>query len=199
MVEQAPYSPAKGTPAGAWCNYWRCTGPAGPREGKLHLLFGNARFAQAMAGAALLQHAFGLLPAGAALSIKARILHQLIKALCQRAFALFLPPTAAQAASTGGCGNITVSPLRIGITGNPLSGLFGLSVPQRGKNMRRAAKAAPCAMILGSKLIHRPIHQPPHPGSQCAERQHRARDGKNFSANARYPAFGLELHRRADH
>ena len=32
-----------------------------------------------------------------------------------------------------------------------------------------------------------------------AERQHRARDGKNFSANARYPAFGLELHRRADH
>ena len=60
-----------------------------PREGKLHLLFGNARFAQAMAGTALLQHAFGLLPAGAALGIKARILHQLIKALCQRAFALF--------------------------------------------------------------------------------------------------------------
>ena len=81
----------------------------------------------------------------------------------------------------------------------PFPVCLGLVCRSGAKNMRRAAKAAPCAIILGSKLIHRPIHQPPRPGRQCAEGQHRGRDGKNLSANARYPAFGLELHRRADH
>ena len=134
-----------------------------PREGKLHLLFGNARFAQAMAGAALLQHAFGLLPAGAALGIKARILHQLIKAPVPAGLRSFLPPTAAQAASTGGCGNITVSPLRIGITGNPLSGLFGLSVPQRAKKYAQGSQSSALRDDFGVKIYSSPNTPAPTP------------------------------------
>ena len=134
-----------------------------PREGKLHLLFGNARFAQAMAGATLLQHAFGLLPAGAALGIKARILHQLIKACASGPSLSFLPPTAAQAASTGGCGNITVSPLRIGITGNPLSGLFGLSVPQRGKKYAQGSQSSALRDDFGVKTYSSPNTPAPTP------------------------------------
>lgn len=96
-------------PAPAWHSWMPCTGPADPRQGPAAPFLRKRRLLQAQPRGTQLQVFFRSFPAGLA---KAVVCAQLVELCRQRAFALFLPPTAAPAAITGSVWNSRVSPHR---------------------------------------------------------------------------------------